>query len=109
MKNWHPIDPAEKWLAKKILDPSEYDIFLREPTFIRNKIKNRIFDEIRKLISKSRQTNPPFAPEKIAQYRKIKKIIWDEKLTYRESLLIPRGDGFIIKLNPKKSQVRLRF
>ncbi|HEC87082.1 MAG TPA: ImmA/IrrE family metallo-endopeptidase, partial [Thermoplasmatales archaeon] len=40
---------------------------------------------------------------------KIKKIIWDEKLTYRESLLIPRGDGFIIKLNPKKSQVRLRF
>lgn len=103
------IDNAEKWLAKQFLDPAEYNVFLRNPTFLRNEIKKRIFREIRELISMTDQTKPPFAPEKIAQYRKIKCIVSDETLAHREAILIPQDDGFIIKFNPKKPNVRVRF
>lgn len=109
MRNQYILDPAEKWLSKQILNANEYYTFLKEPKIMRNEIKKRIFDEIRTFISESHQKTPPFDTEKIMQYRKIKKIIWNKKLTYRESLLIPIRDGFIIQINPNKSQTRIRF
>jgi len=107
----HILDPAEKWLAKQYLDPGEYNAFLRgqELDFLRTEIKKRIFNEIRNFISKSNQNSPPFNPEKIMGYRKIRKIVWDKKLKFRESLLIPIADGFIININPNKPDTRLRF
>ena len=104
-----PIATAEKWLAKQFLEPIEYNIFLREPTSLRNEIKKRIFNDIRELILTSGQTTPPFSPKKIAHYRKIKSITPDETLKHREAILIPKDDGFIIKFNPKKPFVRVRF
>lgn len=104
-----PIDVAEKWLAKHFLDPAEYNIFLRDPISLRNEIKKRIFCEIRKLISISGQTKPPFAPEKIAHYRKINSVVGDETLRHREAILTQKDDGFIIKFNPTKPRVRVRF
>jgi len=109
MKATTPIDHAEKWLAKQFLEPAEYNIFLREPKSLRNEIKKRIFNDIRELISTSGQTNPPFVPEKIAHYRKIKSIIADKTLKHREAILTPKDDGFIIKFNPTKPRVRVRF
>ncbi len=109
MNTGKPVADAEKWLAKQFLDPAEYNIFLHNPTSLRNEIKKRIFCKIRKLISTSGQTKPPFAPDKIAHYRKIKSIIDDKELRDREAILIPEDDGFVIKFNPTKPRVRIRF
>jgi Zn-dependent peptidase ImmA (M78 family) len=109
MKKIRCIDPAENWLAKNFLEPGEYTVFLKDPESIRAQIKRRIFNEIRELISKSNQTSPPFNPEKIGSYRRINEIIRDEKLIHREALLFPTHEGFIIKLNPRKPESRVRF
>ena len=103
------LDPAEKWLAKQFLPPDEYYAFLKEPDLMRDKLKEKIFNDVRVLISKSNQYNPPFEPEKIMGYRKIKKIVWNENLTQREALLLPTQDGFYIHINPNKPNVRIRF
>ena len=109
MKALKPIDPAEKWIAKQFLEPSEYTIFLRDSLSLRNEIKKRIFSEIRKLLLDSSQTKPPFAPEQLGAYRRVKNIIPDETLSHKEAVLIPEDGGFIIKYNPKKPKVRIRF
>jgi Zn-dependent peptidase ImmA (M78 family) len=105
------LDPAEIWLAKQFLEPNESNIFLstENPKPIRDEIKKRIFNDVRTLIYKSGQHSPPFNPQKIMKYKVIRKIIWNKNLTHRESMLIPKPDGFYIQANPNHPITRKRF
>jgi Zn-dependent peptidase ImmA (M78 family) len=111
MKGHYSIDPAEKWLAKQVLEPSEYCAFLeaKEQDTIRSEIKKRIFNEIRTFISRSGQNSPPIDPQRIMGNRRIKEIVWNRNLKYRESLLLPVDDGFLIQTNPDVFNTRKRF
>lgn len=62
-----------------------------------HQMKQHLLREVRTLIDKSGQRHPPFKPELIAPFRKVREIHSDK--LQMPGMLIPVKDGFIIKLN----------
>lgn len=68
--------------------------------------KQRVFQEIHRLLEATGQSSPPFDPEPLAPFRRVTDIKREKLHTH--GMLIPVKDGFVIKLNSDTPRTRQR-